>query len=66
MKKLITFEEAVEVLQISKPTLYRLTSQKKIPHVKIGGRVRFLESQLAEWIESMIVQPGDVYGQSTI
>lgn len=61
MKKLLTLEEAVEILQISKPTMYRLTSQKRIPHIKVGGSVRFLESRLIEWLESNAVEPGGTY-----
>jgi len=61
MKQLLTLEDAVALLQISKPTMYRLTSQKRIPHVKVGGCVRFIESQLIEWVESHSVVPEVTY-----
>lgn len=57
MTKLLSVEEAMELLQISKPTMYRLTSKKKIPFYKIGGIVRFSEAHLMAWLESKGVQP---------
>jgi len=58
--RLLTIEEAVVFLQISKPTLYRLTSQKKIPFYKIGGNVRFSEAHLLAWLEKHAVMPEGV------
>jgi len=57
MTKLLSVEEAMELLQISKPTMYRLTSKKKIPFYKIGGIVRFNEAHLMEWLESKGIKP---------
>jgi excisionase family DNA binding protein len=58
MNKLLTIEEAISLLRISKPTIYRLTSQRKIPFIKIGECVRFLETRLMQWIEQQAVEPG--------
>lgn len=38
---LITVRELSKRLRIVKPTLYQLTSQGKIPSIRIGGRIRF-------------------------
>ncbi len=57
MNKLLTVEEAVAFLQVSKPTMYRLTSQKKIPFYKIGGSVRFSEAHLIAWLDRHGVVP---------
>jgi excisionase family DNA binding protein len=57
MNRLLTVEEAVAYLQVSKPTIYRLTSKKKIPFFKIGGSVRFSEAHLLAWLESKGVTP---------
>ncbi|MBI9096371.1 MAG: helix-turn-helix domain-containing protein [Sphaerochaeta sp.] len=57
MNKLLTVEEAMTFLQISKPTIYRLTSKKRIPFFKIGGSVRFSETQLLTWLEKHGVMP---------
>jgi len=49
--KLLTINEAAEYLTLSKDYLYRLTSLRKIPFVKIGSRVMFRSDKLQEWIE---------------
>ncbi|MBN2795310.1 MAG: helix-turn-helix domain-containing protein [Clostridia bacterium] len=58
--RLFNIGEASSFLQISKPTLYRLTSQKKIPFYKIGGNVRFSEAHLLAWLEKHAVMPEGV------
>jgi excisionase family DNA binding protein len=50
-KHLLNMDEVCERLSISKSTLYRLTSERRIPFYKIGGRVLFSEEILQEWIE---------------
>ncbi|MDD4572760.1 MAG: helix-turn-helix domain-containing protein [Sphaerochaeta sp.] len=57
MNKLLTVEEAIKFLQVSKPTIYRLTSKKKIPFFKIGCSVRFSETHLLAWLEKHGVMP---------
>lgn len=37
--------------------MYRLTFQKRIPFVKVGGTVRFIESWLIEWLEGNAIEP---------
>lgn len=66
MTKLLTIDEAAELLQVSKPTLYRFTSQRKIPFIKIGGLVRFCEENLLQWLEEKTVEPGESYGREAI
>ncbi len=66
MNKLLTLDEAVDLLQVSKPTLYRFTSQRKIPFIKIGGLIRFSEVKLLQWLEEMTVVPGVSYERKTI
>jgi excisionase family DNA binding protein len=44
-------------LGIAEGTLYNRVSKGKIPHVKVGGGLRFLGKQLREWLESQAVQP---------
>jgi len=66
MMKLLTLDEAVELLQVSKPTLYRFTSQRKIPFIKIGGSIRFNEMKLIQWLEEKTVVPGESYGRKAI
>ena len=51
MTKLLSIEEAAELLGLGKPTVYRLTSQRKIPFYKVGSRVLFDADRLTAWLE---------------
>ena len=50
--KLLSADEAAAVLGIPKNTLYQLTSQRKIPFMKIGKRNLFEEAELISWARS--------------
>ena len=50
--KLLTIDKAAEFLNLSKPTLYRLVSERNIPHSKKGKRLYFSIERLTEWVES--------------
>jgi excisionase family DNA binding protein len=54
-KYLLNMDEVSERLSISKPTLYRFTSERRIPFYKIGGRVLFAEEKLKEWLDRYLV-----------
>lgn len=47
---LLTIDQVSELLHIAKPTLYSWISAKKITCVKVGGRVRFRESDIDHFI----------------
>ncbi len=49
--------EAANFLGFSKPHLYRLTSQGRIPHYKKGKFLTFKKSELEEWLLSKPVKP---------
>ena len=49
---LLTVDEAVEYLRISKNTLYGYTSKGCIPRIKQGKRVLFRKSQLDAWLDA--------------
>jgi excisionase family DNA binding protein len=49
--RLMILEEAAEYLHLSKPTIYRLVSERTIPFHKQGGRLWFLEAELLEWVK---------------
>ena len=40
--------EAAAFLRVSLPQLYHLTSEKRIPFIKVGGQLRFVREQLLE------------------
>ncbi len=50
-KRYLTINEAAEYLGFAVHTLYGWTSQRRIPFVKIGGRVRFDKRKLDRWLE---------------
>jgi excisionase family DNA binding protein len=49
-RKLMTINEAAGYLGLSVHTLYAWTSQRKVPFVKLGNRVRFDVDQLNRWV----------------
>jgi len=53
--KLLTVEEAASILRISKPTMYRWTANRKIPHYKAGARILFSEKQIQEYLSQHAV-----------
>jgi excisionase family DNA binding protein len=49
---LLTPEEASKVLKFSERTLWGLTNDGKIPHVRIGRLIRYRPAALEEWARS--------------
>ena len=50
--KMLNFEESISYLGISKSSLYKLTSQRKIPHTKPNGKkLYFKVSDLDKWLD---------------
>jgi excisionase family DNA binding protein len=56
---LLTLTEVAELLRISVPTVRRLQQQRKMPFVKVGGRIRFTRSDVASYLEKRRVRPID-------
>jgi len=53
--RLLTVQEISELLKVPKSYVYWLTHQKKIPHLKIQGHLRFRQSHIDEWLNSQEV-----------
>lgn len=51
-KKLLTFQEASDIYSIPLQTLYKLSSRKRIPKVKIGRSVYIEPNKFEEWLMS--------------
>jgi excisionase family DNA binding protein len=52
LPKLVGYERAAELLDVPIKLLQKWTSQKRVPHVRLGPRiVKFDEAELARWIE---------------
>jgi len=56
LRRLITAKEAAQYLSLSTDTIYRMASQKKLPYLKIGGRILFDLRALDRWIEKRMVR----------
>ena len=54
--KQLTIQEVCELLQVRKTYVYWPTHQKKIPHVKMQGLLRFRQSAMDERLESQEVR----------
>jgi excisionase family DNA binding protein len=50
-EKLLTIEQAGEVLTLSVPTIYGLVSRQEIPFMKKGKRLYFLQDELLNYIK---------------
>ena len=56
MDKLLDIQEVSQLIGISISTLYKMTSQRRIPFVKIGRLIKFDRKKILEWIEQNSVQ----------
>jgi len=55
-KRFFGIEDLSEYLGISKNTLYSWVNQRKIPHYKIYGSVRFDFEELTTWLKERKVE----------
>ncbi|MFA5790766.1 MAG: helix-turn-helix domain-containing protein [Caldisericia bacterium] len=51
MENLLSIQQTSEILGIGVGTLYQWTSQHRVPHYKIGRRVKFKATELEKWVE---------------
>jgi excisionase family DNA binding protein len=52
MERLLTVEEVSGKLKVGKSTIYRWVHYEYIPHVKLGGTVRFNEKAVEKWLRN--------------
>ena len=52
LPRLLTYQDAADILAVKPQTLRQWVSQKRIPFVKIGAAVRFTPDQLESFIRS--------------
>jgi excisionase family DNA binding protein len=60
MIDLITVTEAAKILKVSKPQVYLLCSEKRIPYLRLGGAnksIRIDRQELLNWIEAQHEKP---------
>jgi len=51
MEELITLKELSKYLKISRPTLYKMVENGKIPALKIANQWRFKRDDISNWVE---------------
>ena len=57
MQRLLNIEETASLLGLAIPTIYKAVCARKIPFIKIGGRLLFDPERIEEWINSKKVEP---------
>jgi len=50
MDKLFKLKEVAEILNLAEVTVKLWAGQRKLPVVKVGGRLRVMESELQKWV----------------
>lgn len=53
--KLLKPEEVAALLRFKVKTLHNWVSQGRIPHLKLGGKLRFDEIVICEWMKQFVV-----------
>ena len=56
---ILTLKEVCELLKVRKSYIYSLTHQKKIPHIKMMGHLRFRRSEIDDWLAEREVRSAD-------
>ena len=51
--KYLELDAACKMIHLSKSTVYTKVSKNQIPHIKLGGKLLFSETDLIAWIETM-------------
>ena len=57
VKNLITPEDLMKLLNISKSSVYRLVDKRSIPFYKIGGNLRFSIIDIEGYLNKVKVEP---------
>lgn len=67
--RMLNIEEVAEQLKVSQSTIRSLVRSGKLRAYRIGakrGRLRFKQADVATYIDSTLVRPGDVDGESEV
>ena len=57
MTNLLTVEEVVKRLGLKKSTIYKYTSSRRIPFIKLSASVRIKEADLENWVNAQRIKP---------
>jgi excisionase family DNA binding protein len=58
MKIYLSVAELAKKLKLQRSSVYDLTSAKRIPHFKLGGKLLFSEEEIDRWIDRQRVDLG--------
>jgi excisionase family DNA binding protein len=61
--KLWTVDEVASYLELPMSSIYKMTCKTasvRMPHTRIGGRLRFRKSDIDSWLESLTFNNADV------
>ena len=51
--EILTADEVSQYLRIPKSAVYKMTSGKEIPHLKLGSRLLVRRSEIDEWLDGL-------------
>jgi excisionase family DNA binding protein len=54
---LLTIDDVAKALRISSTSVRRLQLSRRLPFVKVGGSIRFLPSDITEYLKKRRVSP---------
>jgi excisionase family DNA binding protein len=49
----VNIDAVCKTLNVSKSTVYSYVGKNRIPHIKLGGKLLFVENDSVEWLNSM-------------
>lgn len=52
----MSVEEVAAFLGLHRDTIYDLVRENKLPHVRLGGRIFFLEDVLENWLRENMAE----------
>jgi excisionase family DNA binding protein len=55
--KLLTADEASELIRLPRSSVYELVRNQRIPFVRIGRRIFFVRAALIQWITEQVTMP---------
>jgi excisionase family DNA binding protein len=53
-ERLYTVAEVAEILRVSRPTVYRMIKQKRIPTIRVGESWRISSVRLKDWMDTSV------------
>ena len=50
-EEILNLDETCKLLNLAKPTIYGLVSQRKLPYMKQGKKLYFSKQELTDWLK---------------